>query len=153
MKYHLTLTLTSKVIYLELIEGSAVRVDLPYYKLMMKNIYSLGAYQVSPEDFRLSIYYNDPGGGEKQYMPQGCIKGRPLIKVLNLDNLNSQGDAQPDGQFGFGAGHYHHSPGMDVLFFRSLEPFGSDLQKAFNQCGSPQQLSTQYVYQQLYDSD
>ena len=142
---------TSKVIYLKLIKGSAVRVDLPYYKLMMKNIYSLGAYQVSPEDFRLSIYYNDPGGGEKQYMPQGCIKGHPLIKVLNLDNLNSQGDAQPDGQFDF-------VPGITIIpqngriIFPVLEPFGSDLQKAFDHCGTPQQLSTQYVYQQLYDS-
>ncbi|MCW3125350.1 MAG: hypothetical protein JWO03_1008 [Bacteroidetes bacterium] len=142
---------TSKVIYLKLIKGSSVRVALPYYKLMMKNIYSLGAYQVSPEDFRLNIYYNDPGGGEKQYMPQGCIKGKPLIKVLNLDNLNSQGDAQPDGQFDF-------VPGITIIpqngriIFPVLQPFGQDLQKAFDACGTPQQLSTQFVYQQLYDS-
>jgi cell surface protein SprA len=142
---------TSKVIYLKLIKGSSVRVALPYYKLMMKNIYSLGAYQVSPEDFRLNIYYNDPGGGEKQYMPQGCIKGKPLIKVLNLDNLNTQGDAQPDGQFDF-------VPGITIIpqngriIFPVLEPFGSDLQKAFDACGDRQQLSNQFVYQQLYDS-
>ncbi|MBS1595466.1 MAG: cell surface protein SprA [Bacteroidetes bacterium] len=141
----------SKVIYLKLIKGTALRVNLPYYKLMMKNIYSLGAYQVSNEDFRLNIYYNDPGGGEKQYMPAGCLKGKQLIKVLNLDNLNTQGDAQPDGQFDFVSG-VTIIPQNGRIIFPVLEPFGSDLQKAFTACGTSTQTSGQYTYQELYDS-
>ena len=84
-------------------------------------------------------------------MPQGCIKGKPLIKVLNLDNLNTQGDAQPDGQFDF-------VPGITIIpqngriIFPVIEPFGKDLQHAFDACGTQQQLSNQYVYQELYDS-
>ena len=36
---------------------------------MMKNVYSLGAFQVSPQDFQLDILYQDPGGGFKRYIP------------------------------------------------------------------------------------
>ncbi|MFN8309875.1 MAG: cell surface protein SprA [Chitinophagales bacterium] len=141
----------SKVLYLKMLKSTSIRPALPYWDLMMKNVYSLGAYQVSQEDFRLDIYYNDPGGGEKRYMPRGGIKGTQLIKVLNLDNVNGQNDAQPDGLFDF-------IPGVTILpangriIFPVKEPFGQNLRDAFDRTNTPAQVSEQYVYQQLYDS-
>ena len=143
----------SKVLYLKLLKGTAARVDLPYYKLMMKNVYSIGAYQVSPSDFRLDIYYNDPGGGLKRFLPKGGLNGKPLIQVMNLDNLDAQGDQQPDGLFDF-------VPGITIIpqngriIFPVVEPFGSDLQNAFNNTNppTPASISSQYIYEQLYDS-
>jgi cell surface protein SprA len=143
----------SKVIYLKLLKGSAARVNLPYYKLMMKNIYSIGAYQVSPSDFRLDIYYNDPGGGQKRFLPNGGLSGKPLLSVLNLDNLDAQGDQQPDGLFDF-------VPGVTIIpqngriIFPQVEPFGQDLQNSFNNTDppTPANVSAPYIYQQLYDS-
>ena len=35
-------------------------VSQPVFKLMMKNIYDLGSYQVNTDDFKLNIFYNDP---------------------------------------------------------------------------------------------
>ena len=144
---------TSKVIYLKLLKGTAARVSVPYYKLMMKNIYSIGAYQVSPSDFRLDIYYNDPGGGQKRFLPKGGLGNTPLIKVLNLDNLDAQGDAQADGLFDF-------VPGITIIpqngriIFPVLEPFGSDLAHAFQNTTPPTDTNIygQYIYHELYDS-
>ena len=141
---------TAKVLYLKMLKGSTVRVNHPIYDLMMKNIYSLNAFQVSNTNFRLDILYNDPGGGEKRFMPKGCIKGQPLLRVLNLDNVNTNNDAQPDGLFDF-------IPGVTILpqngrlIFPVKEPFGENLKKQFADCGSAN-LADLYVYQQLYDS-
>ncbi len=142
---------TSKVLYLKLLKGTTIRPALPIWNLMMKNIYSLGAYNLSNEDFRLDIYYNDPGGGLKRYMPKGCIEGKPLISVLNLDNLNMNNDPQPDGIFDY-------VPGVTIitqngrLIFPVKEPFGDNLRNAFNACTTPTSITDQYVYDQLYDS-
>ncbi len=142
---------TSKVIYLKLLKGTSVRPRLPFWNLMMKNVYSLGAYQVSNEDFRLDITYNDPGGGEKRYMPQGGLKGIPLLKVLNLDNVNVNNDQQPDGLYDF-------IPGVTIIpqngriIFPVKEPFGDNLRGAFKRSGTADQITDQYIYDQLYDS-
>jgi cell surface protein SprA len=141
---------TSKVLFLKMLRGAGVRPLLPMWKLMMKNIYSIGAYQLSSQDFRFDIYYNDPGGGDKRYMPKGCLQGKPLISVLNLDRLNMNGDPQPDGLFDF-------VPGVTVLtqngriIFPVKEPFGKNLRSSFEACGSGN-IANQYVYDQLYDS-
>lgn len=141
---------TSKVLFLKMLKATTIRPNLPIWDLMMKNIYSLGAYNVSSEDFRLDIYYNDPGGGLKRYLPKGCLNGEPLIRVMNLDNLNMNGDPQRDGLFDF-------LPGVTILtqngrmIFPQKEPFGTNLRASFDACGSGS-VADQYVYQQLYDS-
>jgi len=141
---------TSKVLFLKMLKSTSARPTLPIWDLMMKNIYSLGAYQLSNEDFRLDIYYNDPGGGEKRYMPKGNIKGKQLIKLLNLDNVNMNGDPQADGLFDF-------LPGITILtqngrlIFPVKEPFGSNLKSKFIEAGDAS-IADQYTYQQLYDS-
>jgi cell surface protein SprA len=146
---------TLNVMHLKLLKGVRTRVDLPIWDLMMKNIYSLGAYQINPEDFRLDVFYQDPGGGEKRFIPEGPIASIPLLRLLNLDNLNRQGDPFPDGQFDF-------VPGITILpqngrvIFPVLEPFGSSLDRKFwadpNDPGTRHPLAQKYVYQQLYDS-
>ncbi len=141
---------TSKALFLKMLKATSARPTIPLWDLMMKNIYSLGAYQVSNEDFRLDIYYNDPGGGEKRFMPRGNVKGTPLIRLLNLDNVNMFGDPQPDGLFDF-------LPGTTILtqngrlIFPVVEPFGEYLRKKFEESGSGD-LADMFVYQQLYDS-
>ncbi len=146
---------TLNVMHLKLLKGVRRRVDLPIWDLMMKNIYSLGAYQINPEDFMLDVFYQDPGGGEKRFIPEGPVASKPLITLLNLDNLNRSRDPIPDGQFDF-------VPGVTILpqngrvIFPVLEPFGSSLQKHFrtdpNDANSLHPLYQKYVYNQLYDS-
>ncbi len=136
-----------EVIFLKMLKSATQRVDLPSWDLMMKNIYSIGAYQVNPQDFQLDIYYEEPGGGQKRFLPDTEIKGIPLLTIFKLDRLNSQLDPQPDGVFDFVQG-LTINPTNGRIMFPVLEPFGKTLAK---QITTPQD-SARYVYQQLYDS-
>jgi cell surface protein SprA len=140
----------TKTLFVKMLRSSAIRPDLPTWDLMMKNIYSLGAYQISPTDFRLDIFYLDPGGGQKRFIPKGNLNEEQLIRVLNLDKLNNQGDPQPDGLFDF-------QPGITIipqngrLIFPVVEPFGSFLAEQLIEAGNPE-LVDDYTFPQLYDS-
>lgn len=142
-------TLQRKPLLLKLLKSTAIKPKLPIWDLMMKNVYSLGAFQVSQEDFRLDIYYQDPGGGLKRFLPEGAPKGKLLIRLLNLDNLNIQRDPQPDGIFDFYPG-VTINPQNGRLIFPVLEPFGVDLAKHF--APEEQALKNKYAYYELYDS-
>ena len=80
----------SKALYVKLLKGTTELTSFPIWNLMMKNVYSLGAFNISPDNFRLDIYYNDPGGGLKRYIPKGCMEGHPLLSEENLDNLGPE---------------------------------------------------------------
>lgn len=121
----------------------------PTWKLMMKNIYSLGAWQVSKEEFYLDVFYhNDATGTDLKYISEGeATKDKPLIKVLNLDNLNTNNDANPDGVFDFIDGVTINATTGKVIF-PVLEPFGKDLAAKIGNSS----ISEKYVFQELYDS-
>ncbi|MCO5247732.1 MAG: cell surface protein SprA [Chitinophagales bacterium] len=137
-----------KVLVLKMLKSTSVRTNLPIWDLMMKNVYSLDAYQVSAENFMMDVYYKDPGGGMKRYLPNGGdITGKRLLTVLRLDNTNSQLDPQPDGRFDFIEGVTINSQNGKIIF-PVLEPFGSYLKKEIND----DKIADKLVYQILYDS-
>lgn len=50
--------------------NNRVNTESPMWKLMMKNIYSIDAGQVSQDGFILNVYYRDPAsGGKINYIP------------------------------------------------------------------------------------
>ena len=121
------------------------------WDLMMKNIYSLGGYNIAPEKFRLDVLFQDDRiGGNINYIPAGCdsVKGIPLLTLLNLDDLNSQLNPQPDGVFDFVSG-ITINPQAGRIIFPVREPFGSYLRSKF--CGN-QVTAGVYAYDALYDS-
>ncbi len=140
----------TKTLFVKMLRSSAIRPDLPTWDLMMKNIYSLGAYQISPNDFRLDIFYLDPGGGQKRFIPKGNLSEEQLIRVLNLDRLNNQGDPQPDGLFDF-VPNLTIVPQNGRLIFPVVEPFGDHLEQKLIDAGNPE-LVDNYVFSELYDS-
>ena len=97
---------------------------------MMKNIYAIGGIGVSKDDFRLNVLYQNPGGGEIRYVPDGPQAGVPLLTLLNLDRLNYNNDPQPDGIFDFVEGITIRAAQGRVIF-PVLEPFGRDLAPIF----------------------
>ena len=118
------------------------------WDLMMKNVYSLGASQMQQEKFELYIMYrNDSLGTSVQYLPEGNIKGKQLIKALSMDRLDSHHNPNPDGKFDYVEG-YTVQTSTGRIIFPVLEPFGSALKTAMNDDG----LADKYVYQELYDS-
>lgn len=46
---------TPKVLYSKLLKNETIKTNLPTWNLMMKNIYSIGGYQMSNQNFKLDI--------------------------------------------------------------------------------------------------
>ena len=118
----------------------------------MKNIYAIGAYQMSSAGFVLDVVYEntEESGALTNYLTEKDeidIHGRPLIKLLNLDRLNQQMDVQSDGVFDFIEGITAKSSNGRIIF-PVREPFGSYLS---NQFTNPT-IAEKYSYQILYDS-
>lgn len=125
------------------------RVPSELWNLMMKNVYSLGSYQINPTDFKLDVYYNN-AGTDINYLPvQGepLITSKPLLQVLSLDKLNQQNDPTPDGVFDFIDGVTINATNGRVIF-PVVEPFGDYLRSKFGTDAN----ANAYVFDPLYDS-
>ena len=92
---------------------------------MMKNIYSLGAFQISPNNFKLSISRLDEKSGiAKPVMDEGIhTKSKLWLQLTDLDNLDAQNNKQPDGSFDYLEGITIDSQNGRIMF-PVLEPFG-----------------------------
>lgn len=119
---------------LKLLKSNITNVEDPIWDLMMKNIYSTGAYQLNQEDFKLNILYSDPT--PRNYItpvdpnagwPSG-LEDQILLNVFNLDRLNTYNDVQPGGD-----GFFDYVEGITVdsqsgrIIFTKVEPFGEYL--------------------------
>lgn len=136
---------------LKLLKGTNQTPVLPTWDLMMKNIYSIGASQLNSEEFQMNVLYqNDKTGTAINYIPGGAIDGEILLKVLNLDRLNTQLDPQPDGVFDF-IEQVTVNASKGRIIFPVLEPFGSYLRKKI-EGGNPgnAEIADQYVFEELY---
>jgi len=140
-----------KCLVVKLLKSTAVNTRLPMWKLMMKNVYAIGAYQVNREDFILNVLYSGNDNGiPTGYLTEGKISGKPLIQIMNCDNLDPQLNPPGDGVFDFidGAartgGTINASNGR--IYFPTLEPFGQTLRDSIGD----QQLADKYCYDSLY---
>jgi cell surface protein SprA len=142
-------------LFLKMLKSDAPHTKFAIWDLMMKNIYSIGAYQVNSKDFKLDVFYtNAATGTDINYLPvpdcHTAIKGRPMIQVLNLDRLNMQNDQVADGVFDYIDGVTINSNNGRVIF-PVVEPFGDFLRSKFNgACDNT--LANNFVFDQLYDS-
>lgn len=118
------------------------------WNLMMKNVYSLSAYNVQSDRFRLDIsYQSDTTGTYINYIPEGNIKNERLLRVMNLDRLDTRNKANSDGIFDFVEGYTIRSANGRV-YFPVVEPFGKHLADKIGNSA----IAQKYVYQELYDS-
>lgn len=146
-----------QTLVVKLIKGINLTPKLKNWKLMMKNVYSLNAYQINRDNFRLDILYRkDETGVPVNYIkeegadPQ--FNNKILLKVLRLDNLDSRNEPNPDGIFDFIEGVTIY-PENGRIVFPEVEPFGSDLRKKITG-GDPSKnrIADKYVFEELYDS-
>ena len=142
------ITSTAQSLYVKMLKGTTISTSLPAWDLMMKNVYSLGAYQLQQANFKLQIkYLSDTTGTQINYLPVPGISDKPLLQVMNLDRLDSNQESNSDGFFDYVEGYTVISSTGKVIF-PVVEPFGEHLAKKI---GNPA-LAQQYVYQELYDS-
>lgn len=129
--------ITTQALVLKMLKSNLTNVEKPVWNLMMKNIYQIpGAFQLEQQDFRFNILYSDPSplnyispvAGNPfpaSPLPENRLSETPLLKVFNLDRLNSTNDPQVGGD-----GFFDFLPGLTVdtqngrLIFTTVEPFG-----------------------------
>lgn len=156
---------TSQALILKMLKGNLTNVNKPTWNLMMKNIYQIpGAFQLDPKDFKFNIVYTDPS--PLNYITQTTlplpsnVEKTPLIKVFNLDKLNSSNDPQDGGD-----GFFDFIPGLTVdpqngrIIFTTVEPFGkylfeklrsSALEDYDNTVAGYNDNQKKYVFRNLY---
>ncbi|MBK9147475.1 MAG: cell surface protein SprA [Flavobacteriales bacterium] len=147
---------------LRLLKATITNPRIPLWDLMMKNVYSLGAFQVNRENFRLDVVYNNPVTGvDINYIPRAPVDQIPLIQTVGLDRLDPNNAPNPDGWFDFIDGAATNGGTINTqngrIFFPVLEPFGSYLDRQLigpNPASpvQPEAIRKTIVYQQLYDS-
>ncbi|MDH6389273.1 cell surface protein SprA [Parabacteroides sp. PFB2-12] len=139
---------TSSTLFVKLLKGTSLSPGMPFWKLMMKNVYYLGAYSIQKDKFKMDILYqSDTTGTYLNYISDGNIRDEILLRVMNLDRLDSQDNPRPDGFFDFLDGYTVDSE-TGRIFFPSVEPFGSYLRKKIGN----DMIADKYVYEELYDS-
>lgn len=142
------ITSTNQSLYVKMLKGTTISPTLPIWDLMMKNVYSLGAYQLQSSNFKLQIkYLSDTTGTLINYIPAPGLSNKPLLQVMNLDRLDSNQASNPDGFFDYIEGYTILSSSGKIIF-PVIEPFGSHLAEKI---GDPA-IAEKYTYQQLYDS-
>lgn len=170
-------SVTNSNLIVKMLKSSITNVNEPVWDLMMKNIYDTGAFNLSQDDFKLNIFYNEasplnyisPVGGQFALDINGdpvtgstledeLIQNNPLLQVFRLDKLNFNNDPQVNGD-----GFFDFVPGITVLpqsgkiIFPVVEPFGEYL---FNLLGGGDYENEltynadqeKYVYDVLYQS-
>ena len=133
-------------LYVKLLKSSILNTDLPTWDLMMKNVYSLGAYNISPTDFFFNIDYLDPATGVQiPFIPEDNMSNQPIIGLMNLDRVNNQNQASPDGVFDFING-VNINANTGRVYFPVLEPFGAHLRSKFTNPAT----ANKYAFDSLY---
>jgi cell surface protein SprA len=155
--------INNQSLVLKMLKSAVTVVDEPIWKLMMKNIYDTGAFQLSQEDFRLNIFYTEAsplnyitpveGTSSPTYnnnTPNNpnddtAIQETPLIRLFHLDRLNFNNDPQEGGD-----GFFDYVPGRTVLVqngkivFTKTEPFGRYLFDVLDDDGNPNNNAADY---------
>jgi cell surface protein SprA len=142
-----------EVIYLKLLRPGKINTEVPTWDLMMKNIYSLNANQISPQGFQFRVVYRDDQTGiDNPSLHEGeNTKDEQLIRLLGLDQLNQNNDPQPDGNFDF-VESVTINTDMGIIIFPVLEPFGNHLEGIIREGDPEENLVNKYVYDALYET-
>ena len=140
----------------KLLKSTTINTKMPMWDLMMKNVYNIRAYQVSPNDFVMNILYlGNSNGVSTGYFAdaEGDAKGKSLLYLMNVDNLNSQNNPVEDGDglFDFINGATSNGGTINAatgrIYFPVLEPFGSHIRKIFE---NEPALADKYAFDSLY---
>lgn len=142
---------------LKLLKSSIQDTKRPNWNWMMKNIYSIGGYNIGPEDFTLNVLYLNPENAAKQnFLPDvPNLSGIPLLRLFNLDRLNQQNDQMPDGYFDFVEGQTIRAQNGRIIF-PVREPFSSRyLTQVFQEANPGMNIDAlvdKYSFDSLYNT-
>ncbi|MFN1836082.1 cell surface protein SprA [Balneola sp. MJW-20] len=131
--------------YLKLIRPQNMTTDNRAWPLTMRNIYSLGVSNITPDGLDLNIYFTE------QNVPQTNLPGvgTPLLQDLGLDRTNTQGALPPDNIIDFSGITLNAAEGK--VMFPYLEPFGARIDELLMEAGASDSVRNALVFRELYD--
>lgn len=148
---------------LKLLKPTIINPKNKTWDLMMKNVYSIGAYQVSAGDFTFDVWYNNPTTSvDINYLPYDGVDDILLMQQLDLDRLNLNQQLYSDGRFDFVPIRYEGNRAINGgtidartgrVYFTTIEPFGETLREKL--IASPELAPIQVdgiAFTELYDS-
>ena len=161
--------ITNNCLVLKMLKSNRLVTGDPIWNLMMKNVYSLNAVQINPDNFRMNIFYNDPSPVNYIAPVDEATWNRELtrkilLQLFNFDRLNAYNDPENggDGFFDFVDG-ITIDPEYGKIIFTKVEPFGKYLYdklgggSRYNDPTAYQSTSTawnanqkKYVFRSLY---
>ena len=145
-----------KPLFLKMLKSTELNTKIPMWDLMMKNIYSIGAYRVKKDGFKFNVWYLDQEKGvDINFIPQPELNDNSLVQLLGMDKVNFNGQPSQDGIFDFVPNITINTNNGRVII-PNLEPFGAGLRQAFEDKNlSPDrvdQLMEIYGFDSLYDN-
>jgi cell surface protein SprA len=151
-----------EALMLKLLKPTIINPQNKVWDLMMKNVYSIGAYQVDQNGFRLNILYNNPETSlNVPFFPYTGLDDKQLVTVLGMDKINQNNQPFADGVFDFApmnfVGNRADNGGTintrnGRVYFSSVEPFGQTLKQKLQAAGMSDQVAKQVAFTELYDS-
>jgi cell surface protein SprA len=151
---------------LKLIKPTITNPHNKIWDLMMKNVYSIGAYQVGQQGFRLDILYNNPATSLLvPFFPNAsdgkAIDNKQLVTLLEMDKINQNNQPFSDGVFDFAPIQYNGNRAENGgtinarngrIYFSTIEPFGATLKAKLQTSGYSEADMDRIAYTELYDS-
>ncbi len=138
---------SSQTLMVKMLKGSANSPSIPTWRLMMRNVYSLGASTTQKEKFKLDIkYQSDSSGVYLTYLPEDTLKNTTLLRALGLDRLDANNKPNPNNQFDYVEGYTIYK---GRIFFPVAEPFGEHLHKWIEERGG-KEMADKYAFPELY---
>jgi cell surface protein SprA len=120
------------------------------WDLMMKNIYSLGAYQLQSEGFLLDLFYKDDQTGVAVNTLQNSatpeISSKTIMHLARIDILDQNNFEKDNGD-----GYFDYVEGITVdsqtgsIMFPTVEPFGRDMEAKLTDASDDL-----YLFKELY---
>ena len=151
-----------QALIMKLIKPTITNPKNKVWDLMMKNVYSIGAYQVDQTGFRIDLLYNNPETSlAVPFFPVTGLDDKQLVTVLEMDRLNQNNQPFADGVFDFvpialngnkaeNGGTINTKNGR--IYFSTVEPFGKTLRKKLEEVNIPPLVINQVTFTELYDS-
>ena len=132
------------------------------WDLMMKNVYSIGAYQVGQQGFRMNFLYNNPSTSlPVPFFPFPGVDDKLLVDLLDMDKINQNNQPFSDGVFDFAPMNFNGNRADNGgtinakngrVYFSTIEPFGATLKEKLKAAGIADAIVNQVAFTELYDS-
>lgn len=151
-----------QALLLKLLKPTITNPKNKVWDLMMKNVYSIGAYQVDQVGFKIDLLYNNPETSVMvPFFPMDGVDDKQLVTLLEMDKLNQNQQPFSDGVFDYVpislSGNKAENGGTintrnGRVYFSTIEPFGKTLARKLQSVGIPEVVVKQVAFTELYDS-